>query len=92
MVWWCFISRLVVEKDEHMWMGVLQTCLYKQPKKLFNFSHSFMKSELLGFAEFLLKSMSEISGWFLNDIKLIAMDGKFDQVSFNDVLPGMFPW
>ncbi len=48
-----------------------------------------MIAELLGFAEFLLKSMSEISGQPLEDIKVIAMEGKFDQESFHEALPGM---
>ena len=55
-------------------------------KKLVHFAHAFM----LGFAEFLMKSMSEISRRPLSDIKLIAMDGKFDQYSFREVLPGKF--
>ncbi len=49
-----------------------------------------MIAELLEFASFLLKSMSEISGWVLMDIKLIAVDGKSDQDSFCEDLPGMF--
>ncbi len=48
-------------------------------KKLVHFVHAFMITELLGFASFHLKAMSEISGRVLTDIKLIAMDGKFDQ-------------
>lgn len=34
--------------------------------------------------------MSEISGRPLKDIKIIAMDGKFDQDSSHKALPGMF--
>ncbi len=49
-----------------------------------------MIAELLGFAEFLLPSMSEISGWRMKDIKLIAMDGKFDEASFWESMAGMF--
>ncbi len=59
-------------------------------EKLVHFAHAFMIAELLGFASFLLKSMSEISERALMDIKLIATDGKFDQDSFCEELHGMF--
>ena len=59
-------------------------------KKLVHFVHAFMITELLGFASFLLKSMSEISRRTLTDIKLIETDGKFVQDSFCEELPGMF--
>lgn len=58
-------------------------------KKLVHFAHAFMIAELLGFAEFLINSMNEISGRDNNDIKLIAMDGKFDEDSFRKSMPGM---
>ncbi len=45
-------------------------------KRLVHFALSFMIAEL-GFAEFLLKSMSEISARSLEGLKVIAMDGKF---------------
>ncbi len=59
-------------------------------KKLVHFAHSFMIAELLGFAKFLLKSMCEISGRDIDSITLIAMDGKFDQESFQEAIPGKF--
>ncbi len=57
-------------------------------KKLVHFAHSFMIAELLGFANFLLKSICEISGRDINSTTLIAMDGKFDQESFQEAIPG----
>ncbi len=59
-------------------------------KKLVHFAHLFMIADLLRFAEFLLTSMSEISGQRMKDIKLIAMDGKFDSTSFRESMAGMF--
>ncbi len=49
-----------------------------------------MIAKLLGFQEFVLLSMSEISGRKMSDVKLIAMDGKFDEKSFRKTLPGKF--
>ncbi len=49
-----------------------------------------MIAQLLGFAEFLLKSKSQISGQAVYEIKMIAMDGKFDEESLQESLPGMF--
>lgn len=46
--------------------------------------------ELLGFQEFILSSMSEISGRKMMDVKLIAMDGKFNEESFRETLPSKF--
>ncbi len=57
-------------------------------KKLVHFAHVFVIAELLGFTEFLINSMNEISGQDNDDIKLIAMDGKFDEESFRESLPG----
>ncbi len=51
-------------------------------KKIVHFVHLFMIAELMWFAEFLLTSMSEISGRSMKDIKVVAMDGKIDQKSF----------
>ncbi len=59
-------------------------------KRLVHFAHSFMIAGMMGFAAFLLTSMSEISGISLEGLKVIAMDGKFDHVSFYENLPGMF--
>ena len=59
-------------------------------KKLVHYAHSFMIAELLGFQEFVLLSMSEISGRKLSNVKLIAMDGKFDEESFRKTLPCKF--
>ncbi len=57
-------------------------------KKLVHFAHSFMIAELLGFAEFLIKSMFQISGRMFDSVKVIAMDGKFDHGTFREALPG----
>ncbi len=59
-------------------------------KKLVSFHQYFMIVEILGFVEFLIKSMSKISGQALSDINLIEVDGKFDQDSFCDALSVMF--
>ncbi len=45
----------------------------KNNKKLVHFAHSLMIAEFLGFAEFLLRTMSEISGQSMDNIKVIAM-------------------
>ncbi len=82
--------RLATQKEEYIWMGILWSNWNKYQQKMVHFVHAFMIAELLGFASFLLKSMSEISRRTLTDIKLITMDGKFVQESFCEELPGMF--
>lgn len=59
-------------------------------KKLVHYAHSFMIAELLGFQEFVLSSMSEISGRKMSDIKLITMDGKFNDKSLRKTHTGKF--
>lgn len=49
-----------------------------------------MIAELLEFSQFLLKSINEISERAVKDINVMAMDGKFNQESFCEALPGMF--
>ncbi len=51
-------------------------------KKLVHFAHAVVIAELLGYAKFLIKSMKDISGKGMNDIK------KFNQDFFRDALPG----